>query len=328
MTGPAALLVVVLLTGLALAVPVLMRPTLPFGVQVAAVRAADPAVRGVRRVYLLRVAAVSAIAVLVCVVAYDDAVVVGIFANGLVIAHIACYALAHRRLRAIKRAEWWQAEHRYGVTVDTTFRTDPVRVPLLWLLPAVVVLVVAMVLGRRGDVIPMVVITVLVPLAVRVSVRARPDLDAAQPVGSARRYRVYLRGTARLMMLLVAAMNLTILLDGTPGWEAVAVVPTAAVVIVFVGWSTWAGQAGHRLPAMPGEEHEDSGLTQRDDDRRWRLGGLVYVNRQDSAVFVHKRVGIGWTMNLGHPVAWAVLAALALTGVLAGFGVIELPRRG
>jgi hypothetical protein len=189
-TGLTALLMLGLLTGLAPAAPAMMRPTLPFGVQVAAVRVADPAIRKIRSTYLARVVATSAVAVVGCVAAYGNALLAGIVANGVVIAHIACYLLAHRSLRAVKRAEWWQAEHRYGVTTDTTFRTDPVRVPLLWLLPALPALVVAMLLGRWDSVIPMAVVTLLVPLAVWMAVRTRPDLDAAQPVGSARRYRV------------------------------------------------------------------------------------------------------------------------------------------
>ncbi|ALG07482.1 DUF1648 domain-containing protein [Kibdelosporangium phytohabitans] len=327
MTGLTALLLIVLLAGFALAVPMHMRPTLPFGVQVAAVRAADPAIVRTRRTYLLRVTAVSVIAVVVCVAAYGNALIAGTLANSLVVAHGACYVLAHRRLRETKRAEWWQAEHRYGVTTDTTLRTDPVRVSLLWLTPAVVVMVVTMALGHWDIVIPMAVMTVLMPLAVRLGVRTRPDLDAAQPVGSARRYRVYLRGTGRMLMLLVGATNLTILLGATQSSEPFAAVPSLAVVIVFVAWSVRVGQAGHRLPKLPGEEDEDTGLTQRDDDRRWHLGGLVYLNRQDPAVFVHKRVGIGWTMNLGHPVSWAVLVVLVLVAAMAGLGVVDLPQR-
>lgn len=327
MTGLTALLLIALLTCCALAVPVLMRPTLPFGVQVAAVRAADPAIRQIRRAYMVRVGAASVVAVIGCVVAYSHALVAGILANGLVVAHIACYVLAHRSLRAVKRAEWWQAEHRYGVTTNTTFRTDPVRVPLLWLWPALVVLVVAMVLGRWDSVIPMAAMAVLIPLVVWMAVRTRPDLDAAQPVGSARRYRVYLEGTAKRLMLLVTGMNLTILLDGTVGWQSLAVVPTLVTIAVLVTWMVRVGQAGHRLPALPGEEDEDTGLTQRDDDRHWRLSGLVYVNRQDPAIFVHQRVGLGWTMNLGHPVSWVVLAALVLLAVLVSSGVFDLPAK-
>lgn len=48
-----------------------------------------------------------------------------------------------------------------------------------------------------------------------------------------------------------------------------------------------------------------------DDDRYWK-GGLVYVNRDDPALFVPKRFGVGWTVNAGHPVGIVIVAALVL----------------
>jgi uncharacterized membrane protein len=66
-------------------------------------------------------------------------------------------------------------------------------------------------------------------------------------------------------------------------------------------------------------------FVQRDDDRHWYLGGLVYGNRSDPALLVHRRVGMGWTLNLGHPVGWAVLVCLAVLALLAVTGVIGLP---
>jgi len=64
--------------------------------------------------------------------------------------------------------------------------------------------------------------------------------------------------------------------------------------------------------------------TDRDDDRFWK-SGLLYVNRDDPAVVVAARFGAGWTLNLGNPAAWliiagtvAVLAGLAVTGAAAG----------
>ena len=38
----------------------------------------------------------------------------------------------------------------------------------------------------------------------------------------------------------------------------------------------------------------------RDDDRYW-YGGIFYNNPDDPDVFVPKRYGLGWTVNLGHP---------------------------
>ncbi|CAM4032021.1 DUF5808 domain-containing protein [Kibdelosporangium persicum] len=327
MTTWVASSLIVLLTCLAWAAPRFARPTLPFGVQVAAARADDPAIVRTRQRYSRWVVAVALVAVVVCL-AVDDLIVSGVIANGLLVVHMALYGLAHQRIRTVKRREWWQAEHRYGVTTDTTFRTDPVRVPILWLLPSVAVLVASMLLGRWEIVVPIAVMTVLAPICVRALVRARPDLDAARPVASARKYRAYLEGTARLLLLGVAAVNLPVLLFTFPGWEVVANVLLGAACLAIVVWTIRVGQAGHRLPSLPGEEDEDTGLTQRDDDRYWHLAGTVYVNRQDPAVLVHQRVGMVWTMNLGHPVTWVLLAALAVVAALAGFGVVDLPDRG
>ena len=62
----------------------------------------------------------------------------------------------------------------------------------------------------------------------------------------------------------------------------------------------------------------------RDDDERWKLG-ILYLNRDDASLFLPKRFGIGWTMNLAHPAAWAIILGLiavsalfvALTAMLA-----------
>jgi uncharacterized membrane protein len=179
-------------------------------------------------------------------------------------------------------------------------------------------------------------ITLLFPVLVLVLLRARPALDAARPVGSARRYRVYLRDTARLLLLSAACLNLGLfvaelqlweIVGASTGWRVVSYLPLAAMLGAWLVWGVRVGQGGHRLPALPGEQQEDSGLTQRDDDRHWFLAGTVYVNRDDRAVLKQSRIGVYWSLNLGHPVAWVLGAALLTIAVLAAFGVIHLPMR-
>ncbi|SDE27204.1 Uncharacterized membrane protein [Paenibacillus sp. UNCCL117] len=46
------------------------------------------------------------------------------------------------------------------------------------------------------------------------------------------------------------------------------------------------------------------------DDRYWRGGGMVYYNPNDTALFVPKRVGIGWTINFARPLGWIILLAI------------------
>jgi uncharacterized membrane protein len=56
-------------------------------------------------------------------------------------------------------------------------------------------------------------------------------------------------------------------------------------------------------------------------DRSW-IWGQLYYNRADPALFVEKRMGLGYTLNLGNRLSWLVvflaILALAVTVVLAG----------
>ncbi|MEU8399599.1 hypothetical protein AB0C28_30825 [Nonomuraea sp. NPDC048892] len=94
--------------------------------------------------------------------------------------------------------------------------------------------------------------------------RARPELDAAGPAGSARRYRVYLSGLTRLLLIGVVCADLTLLL-ALQLWE---IVPSSVRVTTltwlpltvaggaFLFFGIRVGEAGHRLPPEPGEEQE------------------------------------------------------------------------
>jgi len=63
-----------------------------------------------------------------------------------------------------------------------------------------------------------------------------------------------------------------------------------------------------------------------DDDDHWK-GGLLYVNRDDPALIVPRRFGLGWTMNLGRPAGVAItilllvaIAALVTSVILLAHG--------
>lgn len=79
-----------------------------------------------------------------------------------------------------------------------------------------------------------------------------------------------------------------------------------AAVLVLVVWRSHV--ASRRLDAI-----EPAPPDERDS---WRWGSLVYVNSQDSRLFVPKRLGFGWTLNFGRPASWLVLAILLLPALL------------
>jgi uncharacterized membrane protein len=66
------------------------------------------------------------------------------------------------------------------------------------------------------------------------------------------------------------------------------------------------GQGGSRL-GSPAETAVD-----RIDDRYWKLGAF-YVNPEDPSLFVEKRFGVGWTINLGN--RWGVITIGMLLAV-------------
>jgi uncharacterized membrane protein len=364
---------IALVTCAMLALPALAGPTLAFGVRVSADRASDPAIIAERRAYArLAVlatapATVVSIPVTALIAATDRPPAIGVTATALGLVQLALYYRAHHRIRRAKLDGGRQPGRRQGVTVDTTFRTDPVRLPWVWGLPGLAILLVTAGLGwsRLGEppatlplwrglgidpvrrvpaaptavlepVIYQLAIGLVVLAMIYVVLRARPDLDAARPTGSARRYRVYLRGVAVLSLVSAACLNLGLLLSALLLWEIVpftllwrvaAYLPLAALLVPWLVWEVRVGRAGHRLPALPGEEEEKSGVVQRDDDRHWFLAGAVYANRSDPALFVPARLGSSWTLNIGHPVTWLVLAAALTVTALALAGAVDLPQR-
>jgi len=47
-------------------------------------------------------------------------------------------------------------------------------------------------------------------------------------------------------------------------------------------------------------------------------GGMIYYNPQDPAIFVEKRVGIGYTMNFANPLGWLLVGGIILVVVVIG----------
>lgn len=353
-------------TALAWVTPRFARPTVPFGVRVPPGRVDDPVVHAVRRRYsLLVIVAGVAVAVAVTVLAGRAPASVGIGATAAI--DVGAFLLASRAVRAAKRAGDWYGGVRQAVTADTTLRTDPVRLPWVWVAVTLAVVVASGAVGivrfptlpatlgtlRQAGVdaatrVPTTVATAFAPVFLQLgftvllllvtagALRSRPELDAADPAGSARRYRRYLRATSRALLATGIASNIGLALLALQLWELVAPGPlmTVAVAVpgtlVGIGWIVlWVrfGTSGNRLPAEPGED-VPSRYVQRDDDRFWYLAGTMYANRADRAVLVPRRVGMGWTFNAAHPVTWIVVAALVAIAVLAATGVIHLPSRG
>ena len=70
----------------------------------------------------------------------------------------------------------------------------------------------------------------------------------------------------------------------------------------------------HR-PIEPSPTPGAGPIGDRTEDRYWKAG-VFYINPGDPALFVEKRFGIGYTMNLGHWASWVIAATIMLVPLL------------
>ncbi|MCF0147623.1 MAG: DUF1648 domain-containing protein [Clostridium sp.] len=82
--------------------------------------------------------------------------------------------------------------------------------------------------------------------------------------------------------------------------------------IIFSVISYKIGQGGKNIKI----KKEDKEIY-RDDDKNWLLGNFYY-NKKDPSIFIEKRVGIGWDVNLGNPIG-LIIMILPLILVIVSF---------
>lgn len=92
---------------------------------------------------------------------------------------------------------------------------------------------------------------------------------------------------------------------------------TLGLVLVTTIVATQLGQGGGRH--APTSSAAPIGDRTRDAHWTW---GVIYANRDDPAVFVEKRFGIGYALNLGNPRAWGLVVLF-----LVAAGASVLARR-
>jgi uncharacterized membrane protein len=78
--------------------------------------------------------------------------------------------------------------------------------------------------------------------------------------------------------------------------------------------------------ATAGGSPIDSPQGDRTEDKYWKWGGVFYYNPNDPAIWVEKRIGIGWTTNMARPAAWLILGAFLVLTLLFVFVTLWVTR--
>lgn len=145
---------------------------------------------------------------------------------------------------------------------------------------------------------------------------SKTPVDPAAPATSALAYGRFVR--IQSLATLIGGLTLTLAI-GVPlllsSLERISLttasllimVATLAIVAGEVAVSSLTGQAGGRLAA----ELRPTDEVAQDNDGHWPFG-IFYANADDASVIVPKRFGVGWTINMAHPAAWALMGGLLL----------------
>lgn len=167
-------------------------------------------------------------------------------------------------------------------------------------------------------------LTALSVAAARYSVRVQPGDTAEQAALRTQVQRGMLTSLlaelAFVLALGISAIDVTQrLAPGARGVIAVCVIAMVVLIMVVIISNVARGRVQLR-PAnvRSGENPRPDSI---DDDEHWK-GGLFYVNRDDPALVVPRRFGLGWTLNFGRPAG--VVLTITLLLVIVGGGIVPL----
>ena len=127
---------------------------------------------------------------------------------------------------------------------------------------------------------------------------------------------------ATLMLTLMAISSIRVALGLERGLSPVAMIIAGVLLVAALAGTIYIGlrygQGGARLERAASRAPLTNGLA---DNRYWVLG-MFYVNRDDPAILVEHRFGLGYTINLGN---WRAVALFVLfIGLLLGITVAAL----
>jgi len=169
--------------------------------------------------------------------------------------------------------------------------------------------------------------------------RAKRQTDAVNVEHGLRSNRTFQIAMGKMMFWLGLAMQLILsvsqlsILELLPPqfvlWGTFALLAFVIVVVVYVTLAI--GQGGYRLEERQAAKDESlSRDTSQDevagDDKHWVFYGTFYNNPDDPSVFVEKRVGVGWTTNIGSPIGRALMigAAVLLVGLIVALPFLAM----
>ena len=119
---------------------------------------------------------------------------------------------------------------------------------------------------------------------------------------------------AAILLSLSTLSSIPALGQALNGISVYVILPLMLFNVGVVIWMFRVGQGGQRAIASTARREIHGDAT---PDRAWKIGGLFYFNPKDPSIWVEKRIGFGYTLNVGNPAAWLLVIAMMVVPMVA-----------
>jgi uncharacterized membrane protein len=102
--------------------------------------------------------------------------------------------------------------------------------------------------------------------------------------------------------------------DALSGRAGFVLLPLMLFNLGVTFWMFRVGQGGQRAVAPAARQEIQGDAT---PDQAWKIGGLLYFNPRDPAMWVENRIGPGYGLNMGNWRAWLLIAGMILLPMIA-----------
>ncbi|MGE7625164.1 DUF1648 domain-containing protein [Viridibacillus sp. NPDC096237] len=271
-------------------------------------------------------------------------IIVGIILQFILIGiSMLMYLILHNKITELKKVEEWGAELKQVKVTDWSVRARDEMLPIFYfLLPIFVVggLIIytysqypllpeniATHWGPNGQpdaftnknrfsviAIPLILLVMQIMFAGIIELTRRSGIKISvtrtkQSIRQQLAMRKYSSWFMFLMTMLItilfSILQLTTIHSDLVGESTMLTMFIVFIFITIIGSIAFAVKLSS-LGDSKGDNYSTSGITDVDEDQYW-IGGLIYFNRNDPSVFVEKRFGVGWTVNLARPIAIACI---------------------
>lgn len=268
------------------------------------------------------------------------------------------YLPFHRKMKTIKQIENWPAIKKEKMMVDTSFHREKLVVSMWWyLLPAALIGItllmtyvmyghipqqipthtdiagnityddksIGTILFLPGTQVVMLILFLFIHYLIKVTKQQvnaeNPEVSKQENKLFRRRWSAFMVATGTLLVSLFLYLQLTYIYPALMKYEDVVIIIFVAVILIgtFILAIT-TGQGGSRIKV---DTPNDDSVMNRDDDVHWKLGQF-YFNKQDPAIFIEKRFGVGWTNNWARPISWFMILGIIALAVIPMLLVIFL----